>query len=524
MNPSLLALFVVVPLATSALAALVRVRAVQVGFLVLVPLLSAAGGVGLLLEHRHTPVIATQLGGFPGGIAIPFASDTLAAVMITVTSLVTAIVLGFARRTGEDRLRFFPALALMLLAGVNGGLLTGDIFNLFVFVEVMLLPSYALLAMTGTWRRLGAGRTFLVVNLVTSSVFLVGIALVYAAAGTVTLASLAGAGDDPRIAFGVWIVLLALAIKAGAVPVHGWLPSTYPATSATVMALFASLHSKVALVAMLRLYAVVFGESHPLLLVVAAVVIASILVGSWSSFGESTIRRTIAFQMVAGVGHILVAVLIASAAAYTAGLIYMVHHILTVGVLVLAAGAIEKTYGTGHLVRLAGLLKREKLLATIMALALLSIVGFPPSSGFWGKVSLVVASAQGAPGVPPAYGIAVIGAIVVASIVSLLAMQRLWHEVFWGTKMTLVRRGHARQVGSGGSAGSGGEGSTGDGGGESVPLPGSMRIPAVDLWPAGALLMLSLVFFVLAGPIWQLATKAAATVLDPSLYVQAVLG
>jgi multicomponent Na+:H+ antiporter subunit D len=151
----------------------------------------------------------------------------------------------------------------MLIAGVNGAFLTGDVFNLFVFVEVMLLPSYALLAMSGTWRRLGVGRLFLVVNLVTSSVFLVGIALLYAAAGTVNLAALVGRGDDPKVAFGAAVVLFALVVKAGAVPVHGWLPRAYPASSATVMALFGSLHSKVALVAVYRITAVVFGERTP---------------------------------------------------------------------------------------------------------------------------------------------------------------------------------------------------------------------------------------------------------------------
>ena len=188
MNAAWLPLVVALPLLASALTAAAPWRVVRLVLLLGTPLATAVVGVWLIGIHRETPVLATNVGGFPVGIAIPFVSDTLSAVLLAVTGIATFVVLLFALRTGEDRLRFFPALVLMLIAGVNGAFLTGDIFNLFVFVEVMLLPSYALLAMSGTWRRLGVGRLFLVVNLVTSSVFLVGIALLYAAAGTVNLA------------------------------------------------------------------------------------------------------------------------------------------------------------------------------------------------------------------------------------------------------------------------------------------------------------------------------------------------
>jgi multicomponent Na+:H+ antiporter subunit D len=508
MNPALLPLFVAAPLIASAITALVPVRALQRLLMIGTPLATSVAGAGLIAVHRDESVLATSIGGFPAGIAIPFVSDTLSAVMLAVTGLTTAIVLLFAERTREDHLRFFPALVLMLLAGVNGALLTGDIFNLFVFVEVMLLPSYALLAMTGTWRRLGVGRLFLVVNLVTSSVFLIGIGLLYAAAGTVNLAALAGAGADDSVALGVAVVLLALIVKAGAVPVHGWLPRTYPATSATVMALFAGLHSKVALVAVFRIFSMVFGEDgRELTPVLTALVILSIVIGSWSSFGENTMRRILSFQMVAGVGHILIAVALGSLAAYRAGLIYMVHHILTMGVLVLAAGAVEHTYGTGHLVRLADLLRREKALAWIVGLALISLVGFPPSSGFVGKVALVVAAAE-APSVTAGL---LIGAIVLGSVISLMAMQRLWHDVFWGPKMTLYRPRSAIHLKRDESKD------------KLVPLPDLVRIPLADLVPAGILLALSLAFFVGAGPVWDIATRAVQDLVDVGPYIEAVM-
>ncbi len=125
----------------------------------------------------------------------------------------------------------------MLVGGVNGALLTGDLFNLFVFIEVMLLPSYALLAITGTWRRLGVGRLFVLINLLTSTILLIGSASCTGWSGTVTMAELVGvAQEDPRAALAVGVVLFALSIKAGVVPLHGWLPRSYPATSSGIMA------------------------------------------------------------------------------------------------------------------------------------------------------------------------------------------------------------------------------------------------------------------------------------------------
>jgi multicomponent Na+:H+ antiporter subunit D len=507
MNAPYLPLFVALPLVASGVTALVPGRLFHRVVLLLMPLLTGAAGAWLLVRHlTDTPVLVAQVGGFVPGVAIPFVSDALTAVMLTVTGLTTAIVLVFAVRTGESALRYFAPLALILVGGVNGALLTGDLFNLFVFIEVMLLPSYALLAMTGTWRRLGVGRLFLTVNLVTSSIFLIGIALLYGASGAVNIAVLEGAAaDDPRVALGAAVILLALVVKAGAVPVHGWLPRSYAGTSAMVMALFAGLHSKVALYAVYRVYSVVYDNDATWLPILLAVALASVVVGSWSSFGGNSIRRVLSYQMVAGVGYILIGVALSTAAALAAGLFYMVHHILTVGALILASGAVERTYGSGSLIRLANLLRREKALAWIFGLGLLSLVGFPPSSGFWGKISLVMAAADA----EPVVAAAVISVIIVASVISLLALQRLWHEVFWGPPMELYRPADPLLHKGDPS--------------RPVPLPDWVRIPAADLAPAGAMLTLSLLVFVLAGPLWAVAADAVVGLVDPGAYVRAVL-
>lgn len=499
-----LPLFLAVPLLAAGVLVLVRHRHAQRAVMLAVPAATLLGSVLLLLRHRTEPVLAHHVGGFAPGVAIPFVSDTLSALMLAVTSLTTLVALWFLATTGEDRYRFVPALALMLHAGVNGALLTGDLFNLFVMVEVMLLPSYALIAVTGTWRRLGVGRTFVVVNLVTSAILLVGVGLVYAVAGTVNLAALADAASaQPALALATAVVLLALSVKGAVVPVHGWLPQTYPATSAGIMALFSALHTKVALYAVYRIYATLFDGHAPWAPALVALVVLTLVVGAWSTLGEHILRRALAWQMVAGVGHILVGVALFTAASLAAGLFYMLHHVVTMGALLLLAGAIEHVYGSGRYERLSGLLHRDRAVALLTALGLLSLVGIPLSSGFFGKVALVRAAAGSASW----QGWLLLATILVVSVLSLVAMQRLWAGVFWGPPMESYRPD-----------------SPDTGRGAVEPLPDDVVVPA-RLWAPGAVLVAAqLAMFLGAGPLLALAGRAAQGLVDTAPYVEAVLG
>ena len=477
----LLPLLLAVPLLAAGVLVVVRHRLVQRLVLVAVPAATLVLSLVLLQVHRDEPVLAHQVGAFAPGVAIPFVSDTLSAVMLAVTSLATLAAIWFLCTTGEDRYRFVPALILMLHGGVNGAFLTGDLFNLFVMVEVMLLPSYALIAVTGTWRRLGIGRTFVVVNLLTSAILLTGVGLVYAVAGSVNLAVLSdAASDEPALALAAAVVLLALSVKGALVPVHGWLPQTYPATSAGVMALFSGLHTKVALYAVYRVYATLFDGPAPWAPVLVVLVAVTMIVGAWSTFGEHVIRRALAWQMVAGVGHIFVGVAVLTGASLAAGLFYMVHHIVTMSALLLLSGAIEQVYGTGRYERLSGLMHRDRAVAILAALGLFSLVGIPISSGFVGKVAVV--SAAGGAG--SWQGWALLVTVLVASVASLLAMQRLWAGVFWGPPLESYRPDSPET-------------------GRAVlePVPDDVTVP-VRLWaPGAALVGAQLLLFLGAGPV-----------------------
>jgi len=491
MSGVMLPLFMASGLAGAALAVVSPWRVLRDALALVIPALGTVAGIWLFATTAQHGTIAHSVGLFTGGVAIPFAADALSAVMIVAASIVAFASNWFALVVGETRARFYPALTLMLLGGVYGALLTADLFNLFVFIEVMLLPSYGLITMTGSWSRLAGGRMFVLVNLLTSTVLLIGVSIVYGVIGTVNLAALAGAakGNGPlTVAMG--LVVLALSVKSGLFPVHTWLPRTYPGTSAAVMGLFSGLHTKVAVYALYRIYVVVFDLDQRWAWTIIIFCVVSMLVGSFAGLAEHAMRRIIAYQMVTGMPYIVVMLAFSAddpTRAIAAGLVYMVHHMITVGSLVLTAGAIEETYGTDLLSRLDGLARRDPLVAAVFALGAFSIVGFPPFSGPCGTGLVVTEIARAGDW----HAWLVIAVIIVASFGALLSMIRLWREVFWGGN---------------------------------VQLPDGLYVPLTKLAPGAALIVVSVGMFIAGGALIDAAMTAASGLLDVSGYQHAILG
>jgi multicomponent Na+:H+ antiporter subunit D len=512
----LLPLLAAIPVMAAAVTAILPSR--QAGRLVAlaVPAATAVAGVVLLVLHRSEPVIAASVGGFVPGVAIPFVSDSFAALMLVTTGVVALMSLVFCDQTGEfGRSRYFAPLALLLLAGANGALLTGDLFNLFVFVEVMLLPSYALIAMTGTWRRLGVGRLFVVINLLTSTLLLAGVGFVYGTAGSVNLAVLAGAAqEDGRVAAALGVVLMALCIKAGAVPVHGWLPRAYPGTSAGVMALFSALHTKVALYAVIRIWATAFDLDPAWGRVLLVVALVTALWGAVASASPVGAREILAWQMVSGVGVILAALAVAQAPG--GAIVYMIHHMVTIGALVMLIGAAEHVYRSGQLGGLSGLWYRERPLGVLLVLAIAALVGLPPTSGLTGKLEVVTAAL----GTGGAWGVATVVVVLVSSLIGLVAMLRLWRGIMWGGPAP--RPGDDDGDSDERQQGVDEHGDDGDDDDDDDVRP-SPRVPARLLVPGGVLAALSVAIFLGYGAIAPEVDRAVAGLVDTDAYVSAVL-
>lgn len=490
----LLPLFPAVPLVSAALALLAPWRRVRDAIMLIIPGIGIFAGLGLLAFTSQNGVVAHTVGLYVGNAGIAFAADSFSALLIITTMIVSFGANWFAIVGGETKSRYYPALTLILITGVNGALITADLFNFFVFIEVMLLPSYGLITMSGTWSRLAAGRAFVLVNLFASTLLMVGVGYIYSVAGAVNLAALKGAAaGNGQVTVAAGLIVIAIAAKAGVFPVQSWLPRTYPGTSAAVMGLFSSLHTKVAVYMLFRLWVVLFDMDARWNVLIIVIMIISMAIGAFGGLAENSIRRVLGYQMLNGMPFILVMLAFTSEdpqRALAAGILYTIHHMITVGSLILASGAIEETYGTGTLSKLSGLARRDPLIAWIFAAGAFSIVGFPPFSGMWGKVMIVFEVAR----TGTAWAWVVIAAIVIASFAAFLSMLRVWREVFWGKPLPVEK------------------------------VPDELVIRKYLMAPSLALILGSLCMFIFAGFIVDVTLTASDDLLNVDAYSAAILG
>ncbi|GAB3187759.1 monovalent cation/H+ antiporter subunit D family protein [Nesterenkonia suensis] len=526
----LLPLLVGAPLFLGALGALFR-RNTSVRHIISLGTLSAlfAFSILLVVDTHDGTVIAHQVGLWDYGVSIPFVVDALSALVLMIISILGIASVLFAMATHEARARFYHPFVLVLMAGVAGALMTGDLFNLFVFIEVMLLPSYGLLAMMGA--KLGAhgARIYVSVNLLASTLLLIGIGLVYATAGTVNLAELHGAAsEDPAVAVAGGVVLTAISIKAAVVPVHGWLTRTYALTSPAVTALFSGIHTKVAIYAIYRIYSLLFDGDERFLWVALLITSLTMLIGVLGAIGEKTTRSILVFHMISQIGYILIGVGLFTALGLTAAIFYLLHHMIVKASLFLSTGAIEETYGTGEIDKLGGMLKREPLIAITFMVAALSLAGLPPFSGFVAKFSIIQATLE-----QSHYWVAAVA--VVVSVFTLLSMLKIWTGVFMGSEpenlekraITHQQRTHGRRylrveaqaetptlsIGPATTT-------------TTQVLAGerAVRIPPKLIVPGALLAVVTLFFGLGAELLMSLSATAAENLLNPIEYVRAVSG
>lgn len=458
-----------------------------------------AASVALVVDQVNGDIIAHGLAGWDSGIAIPFVADMFSALILTTTSLLALTCAVFAIFSGHADRGYFSPLVLFLVAGVNGALLTADLFNLFVFIEVMLLPSYGLLILSmyrrGTMSRLRGSRLFVTVNLLASTIFLAGVGFLYGVTGTVNLGELAGAASDsPAAALAGAVCLLGLSMKASVVPMHGWLARTYPSTSPAVTALFSGLHTKVAIYAIYRIYAVVFDGDQAFLWIGIVVFSMTMIIGVLGAVGENTSRSILTFHMVSQIGYILLGVALFGPLGLAAGIFYLIHNMVVKTSLFLSTGAVEVAYGAGKLGAVTGIAKREPIVAVAFFVAALSLAGVPPFSGFVAKFTLVTAAID-------AGHIAAAVAMVAVSLLTLMSMLKIWSGIFWGE----------------------GDTSTTSTGSTLVEIKTERKIGTGLIAPAALLALLSIALGVGAELVFNLAQIAAAGLVDPSAYIEAVL-
>ncbi|MBN6768517.1 MULTISPECIES: Na+/H+ antiporter subunit D [Micrococcus] len=466
----------------------------------------------LLAAVWDTGVAAVHLGGWPAPLGISLVVDRLSALMLVVSALITLAVLlyasaqGLINRDEGGPVSIFHPTFLILVAGVSNAFLAGDLFNLYVGFEILLTASYVLLTMGGTAQRIRAGITYVVVSVISSVVFLIAIAMVYAATGTMNMADLAvKLGELPSDVQMVLHVLLLVGfgIKAAVFPLSFWLPDSYPTAPAPVTAVFAGLLTKVGVYAMIRTETLLFPGEHvnALLLVVAAL---TMVVGILGALAQTDIKRILSFILVSHIGYMIFGLGLATEAGLAATVYYVAHHITVQTALFLVTGLIENRAGTANIDRLGSLAKVSPFVGVLFLVPALNLGGIPPFSGFLGKVGLLRGGVEQA--TPLAYTL--VGVSLLVSLLTLLVVVRVWTRAFW-RRVEDVEHPPAQLVAAYERAVARGE--------RPRPLEPGLVLPTT------ALVGLTLVFTVAAGPLFALADEAATDMLDRSPYIAAVL-
>jgi multicomponent Na+:H+ antiporter subunit D len=482
--------------------------------------------VALLYFADRDGTIAVQVGGWGqsvsgmGPLGITLVVDRLSAMMLLVSAIVLLAVVFYAIgqgiRDGDEQqpVSIFLPTYLVLSAGVCTAFLAGDLFNLFVGFEVLLAASFVLLTIGASTERVRAGIAYVMVSMVSSLIFLIGIALIYAATGTLNMAELSvrldGVPAGTRTALFA-VLIVAFGIKAAVFPLSAWLPDSYPTAPAPVTAVFAGLLTKVGVYAIIRAHSLLFpGGAMDRVMLVAALL--TMLVGIFGAIAQSEIKRLLSFTLVSHIGYMVFGISLSSALGMAGAIYYVAHHIVVQTTLFLVVGLIDRQAGASTLQRLGGLAAASPLLALVFFVPALNLGGIPPFSGFIGKVALLEAGSQDG----SVLAWILVGGSVVTSLLTLYVMARVWTKAFWRPRAEAPE----------GNLSAASPSALLDGGADIdyADRDDVGRMPVGMLVPTGALIAVGLTLTVLAGPIFAYSERAADEVLDRGQYISAVLG
>ncbi|MEE2001846.1 Na+/H+ antiporter subunit D [Alkalimonas sp. MEB108] len=450
--------------------------------------------VWLLLHTREVGIQVLEVGSWPAPFGIVLVSDMLGAIMVvlaSITGFATALYSLKTVRKRFERFGYYPLLHL-LLAGVNGAFLTGDIFNLYVWFEVLLVASFALLILGGERAQMEGAIKYVTLNLLSSALFLTAIGLTYGLVGTLNMADIAvkmaSLEDQKMVTVIASLFLIAFAIKAAAFPLFFWLPASYHTPQVAVSAIFAGLLTKVGVYALYRVFTLIFtadtGFTHEILLWIA---IFTMLTGVLGAAAQFEVRRILSFHIISQIGYMILGLALFTPLALIGGVFYIMHHIIVKANLFLVAGLMYRLGGSFELKKLGGLYRNHPGLAVLFLIPALSLAGVPPLSGFFAKFILIKAGVE-------ASAWWAVGIALLVGLLTLFSMIKIWNEAFW----------------------------------KASPEP-NPAVPAPTrngllYWTIGLLAAMTVAIGLFGQPIYLMAEMAAEQLLNPAGYIEAVLG
>lgn len=498
MSPEV-ALPIIIPLMTGTLALLAwRSNIVQkilsvIGSLAL--LISSIWLLSSVLEQGH---VVMYMGGWVAPYGITLVADMLSAIMVLLTGMMAVAIAIYSlssASSSHERFGYYPLMHL-LLAGVAGSFLTGDIFNLYVWFEVMLVASFALLILGGERAQMEGAVKYVTLNLLSSAIFLSAIGLLYGLVGTLNMADiavkLAQAEHTGMVDVIAVMFMVAFGIKAAAFPLFFWLPASYHTGPVAVSALFAGLLTKVGVYALFRVFTLIFNQSpeftHNILLWLAAFTMLTGVLGAAAQF---EFRRILSFHIVSQIGYMILGLALYTPLAIIGGVFYIMHHIIVKTNLFLISGIAHRLLGTYDLKKLGGLYKSRPVLSVLFLVPALSLAGLPPLSGFFAKFIIIRAGIE-------AEAWVVTGIALLVGLLTLYSMIKIWAEAFWKKLPEETDGSSLNQA--------------------MTPSLAALYLPVI-------LLAACTLFIGLNGqPIYLMAEMSAQQLLNPTGYIEAVLG
>ncbi|NGY92953.1 Na+/H+ antiporter subunit D [Bacillus megaterium] len=436
-------------------------------------------------------VLTHELGNWKPPFGIILVADMFASLLVLTASIVTLCCVLFAFHTiGERRERFyFYSFVQFLLVGVFGAFLTGDIFNLFVFFEVMLMSSYALIVIGGTKEQLRESLKYILVNVISSALFVIAVAYLYAVTGTLNMADLSqriAEANQPGILTTIGMLLfIVFALKAALFPMYFWLPGSYSAPPPVIIGLFGALLTKVGVYSIFRTFTLLFYH-HPEFThqIIGYVALLTIVVGAVGAIAYSDVNKILIYNIIIAVGVIVYGVTLTTKAGFEGAIYYLIHDMIIKAALFLLAGSIIRITGTTKLKKMGGLIKDYPLLGWMFFIATISLAGIPPLSGFIGKFLLVQGGLE-------SESYTFVGVLLVSSLLVLYSAIKIFMSCFRGEPTLSSEH-------------------------EKVSLKGI-------LYPSAILLAVSVFLGLGAEAVIPYVSTAAQTLMDPSIYIQSVL-
>lgn len=491
------ALPVLIPLTSAVASILLRRRPALQRAIALGGMLALLGTAAVLLVRAAGgEILVLHVGGWRPPFGITLAVDLLSALMVAVSAVIGVAVTVYSRAMAgpvQERRGYYPLLHVLLM-GVCGAFVTGDVFNLYVWFEVMLIASFVLMGLEGGKDQLEASLKYVVLNLIASAFFLVAAGILYGAAGTLNMADLAvklrAAGGTGLTSAVAMLFLVAFGIKAALFPFFFWLPASYHTAPPATAALFAGLLTKVGVYAILRFFTLLFEKGtvwEPDLIALLAGL--TMVTGVMGAVTQGDFRRILSFHIISQIGYMVMGLALYTAAGLAGSIFYVVHHIIVKTNLFLIGGVVGRRGGSFALARLGGLWTSAPLLSLLFLVPALSLAGLPPLSGFFAKLALVKAGLSSG-------AVALTAAALGTGLLTLFSMAKIWNEAFW----------------------------------KPAPPPEAGRpLPARggdDAVPIGAILVLAALTVGLGlggSALLGLSEEAAGQLLDPSSYIRAVL-